>query len=149
MKYEKETLQKIVSESNSYSEVAKKFGLNHLYYGNRQTIKKYIEIYGISVEHFGNYHYNTATKKIDLSDILVKDSTYRNTYKLKDKLYKAGLKKRECELCTQGEEWMGKKIALILDHINGKNNDNRLENLRIVCPNCNATLDTHCGKNKK
>jgi hypothetical protein len=41
------------------------------------------------------------------------------------------------------------KISLILDHINGVNNDNRLENLRIVCPNCNAGLDTFAGKNKK
>ena len=36
-------------------------------------------------------------------------------------------------------------MALILDHINGVANDNRLENLRIVCPNCAATFDTHCG----
>jgi hypothetical protein len=41
---------------------------------------------------------------------------------------------------------VGKKMSLILDHINGVNNDNRIENIRIVCPNCNATLDTHCGK---
>lgn len=38
-------------------------------------------------------------------------------------------------------------MALILDHINGVANDHRLENLRIVCPNCAATLDTHCGRN--
>ena len=44
---------------------------------------------------------------------------------------------------------MGKKMSLIIDHINGIWNDNRIENLRIVCPNCNATLDTHCGKNNK
>lgn len=37
-------------------------------------------------------------------------------------------------------------MSLILDHINGVYNDNRLENLRIVCPNCNATLETHCGR---
>jgi len=48
----------------------------------------------------------------------------------------------------QGEEWNGKKMSLILDHINGVWNDDRIENLRIVCPNCNAYLDTHCGKNK-
>ncbi len=38
-------------------------------------------------------------------------------------------------------------MALILDHINGVATDNRLENLQIVCPNCAATLDTHCGRN--
>ena len=52
---------------------------------------------------------------------------------------------RVCELCGQGEEWRGRQMALILDHINGVADDNRLENLRIVCPNCAATLDTHCG----
>ena len=67
---------------------------------------------------------------------------------LKKRLYIEGLKKRECELCGQGEEWKGKKMSLILDHINGVHDDNRLINLRIVCPNCNATLETHAGKNK-
>ena len=40
-------------------------------------------------------------------------------------------------------------MGLILDHINGVRDDNRLENLRIVCPNCAATLDTHCGRKNR
>ena len=84
-----------------------------------------------------------------MKDILIENSTYTNSTRLKDKLYDSNLKKRECELCGQGEEWNGKKMSLIIDHINGKHLDNRIENLRIVCPNCNATLDTHCGKNIK
>jgi len=68
---------------------------------------------------------------------------------LKNRLYKEGLKERRCEMCGQGEDWNGKKMSLILDHINGINNDNRIENLRIVCPNCNATLPTHCRGVKK
>ena len=51
--------------------------------------------------------------------------------------------------CGQGPEWKGRKMHLVLDHINGVNNDHRLENLRFLCPNCNATLDTHGGKNQK
>jgi hypothetical protein len=55
----------------------------------------------------------------------------------------------ECLMCKNDGNWMGKKFSLILDHINGINNDNRLENIRFLCPNCNATLDTHCGGNVK
>ena len=63
---------------------------------------------------------------------------------MKNRLYDEGLKERKCELCGQDENWYGKKMSLILDHINGVNNDSRIENLRILCPNCNATLPTHC-----
>jgi hypothetical protein len=69
-----------------------------------------------------------------------------NRAQLKQRLYDSGLKPRACELCGQGEEWRGRRMALILDHISGVADDNRLENLRIVCPNCAATLDTHCGR---
>jgi hypothetical protein len=40
-------------------------------------------------------------------------------------------------------------MSLIIDHINGVGDDNRLENLQIVCPNCAATLDTHCGRKNR
>ncbi len=65
---------------------------------------------------------------------------------LKARLYAEGLKQPTCEICSQGEQWRGRWMSLILDHINGVRSDNRLENLRIACPNCNATLDTHCGR---
>jgi hypothetical protein len=52
-------------------------------------------------------------------------------------------------MCGQTEDWKGMKMSLILDHINGINNDNRIENLRIVCPNCNSTLETFSGRNRK
>ena len=87
-----------------------------------------------------------SDNKIDLSKILVENSTYSRIH-LKERLYKEGLKERKCELCGQDENWNGKHMSLILDHINGTYNDHRFENLRIVCPNCNATLDTHCSKN--
>ncbi|MSO41100.1 MAG: hypothetical protein EXQ70_04275 [Solirubrobacterales bacterium] len=52
-------------------------------------------------------------------------------------------------MCGQGEVWRGSRIGLILDHVNGVRDDNRLENLRIVCPNCAATLETHCGRRNR
>jgi 5-methylcytosine-specific restriction endonuclease McrA len=45
--------------------------------------------------------------------------------------------------------WNGIPLVLVLDHINGKNNDNRQNNLRLLCPNCNSQQSTFAGKNKK
>jgi len=149
MLYSKENLEKMVNESNNFSDVTRKLGLRP-FYGNRQTVKKYIKLFNINTNHFRNYGTTNRNKnKKKLEDILVENSTYIYTSNLKEKLYNAGLKKRLCEICNQGEIWNNKKISLILDHINGVNNDNRIENLRIVCPNCNATLPTHGGKNVK
>ena len=120
---------------------------------NGRTLKRYAEkVWLIPVDHFDPL---AAQRKAlergrkpqrPLAEVLVEGSTYsRGT--LKKRLYECGLKTRRCELCGQGEEWRGARMALILDHINGVATDNRLENLRIVCPNCAATLDTHCGRN--
>jgi len=119
--------------------------------GNNKTLKRHIAHYGISTDHF---HPNWTLRgpvprpRIPLEQILVEGSNY-SRWALKRRLYAAGLKQRVCELCGQGEEWRGKSMTLILDHINGMATDNRLENLQIVCPNCAATLDTHCGRKNK
>ena len=83
-----------------------------------------------------------------LAEILVERSSYARS-NLKARLYAEGLKQPVCELCGQDELWRGKPIGLILDHVNGVRDDNGLENLRIVCPNCAATLDTHCGRKNR
>ena len=53
-----------------------------------------------------------------------------------------------CDICGI-TEWRGKPVPLVVDHINGVNYDDRLENLRIVCRNCDGQLDTFAGRNKK
>jgi hypothetical protein len=118
--------------------------------GNHLTIRRYVELWGIPTDHFDPlWAQREATRRepVPLAQVLVRDSTYRRGV-LKRRLYAAGLKRPICELCGQGEIWNGRRMALILDHVNGEATDNRLENLRIVCANCNATLDTHCGRNK-
>ena len=149
-KYE---LEKAVKDSKTKTECLKKMGLRAAG-GNYKTITKYIEKYQINTNHFDSHQAKikkinqmSSDRKIPLSEILTENSTY-NRHRLKERLYEENLKTRQCELCGQGEIWNGMKMSLIIDHINGIWDDNRIENLRIVCPNCNATLPTHCGKNK-
>ena len=150
-RYNKELLEIIINESNNKIECLSKLGLNP-HPGNYDTLKKYIKLYNIDTSHFTN-NYTALNKYVDtfvkknMNDILVENSTF-NRHTLKERLYKEGYKERKCEICGQTEYWNDKKMSLILDHINGVNDDNRIENLRIVCPNCNATLDTHCRGSK-
>ena len=79
--------------------------------------------------------------------MLTTDNTFQ-TYKLKQRLLKERIIENKCIECGI-TEWNGKIINMHLDHINGINNDHRLENLRMLCPNCHSQTDTYCGKNKK
>jgi transposase-like protein len=102
-------------------------------------------------DHFDPYaasRERSRRSRTPLDEILVEGSTFSRTC-LKQRLYDGGLKRAKCELCGQDDNWHGKKMGLILDHANGVRDDNRLENLRIICPNCAATLDTHCGRKNR
>jgi hypothetical protein len=113
-------------------------------------LKKYVALWGISTDHFDPYAgvmERIRRPKLPLSEVMVENSTYSRS-NLKRRLYSEGLKEPRCELCGQGETWRGRHMSMILDHVNGVRNDNRLENLRVVCPNCAATFDTHCGRAK-
>jgi hypothetical protein len=115
---------------------------------NYRTVQRWCVIWGIATDHFDPHagRKRAGRSRVRaLEDVLVEHSTYGRD-KLKRRLFASGLKRRECELCGQGELWRGSRMSLILDHVNGVSDDHRLENLRIVCPNCNATLDTHCGR---
>ena len=147
-RYEKKLFTEIVKKSKNLTEIAEQLGLKP-FCGNRNTIKKYINIYNLNTSHF-YIRYEIRKPRIgrNINEILVSGSTFNST-NLKHRLYKEGLKEPICELCGQDEWWYGMKMSLILDHINGINNDHRFENLQIVCPNCNATLPTYGGKNSK
>lgn len=150
-KYDESSFKEIISNSLTFRQVFKKLGLNE--FGNNYGIvHKYIKKYGIDTSHFKNTSTIDILQRLNtipLSEILVENSTYTNGTNLKNRLYREKLKKPICEKCGQDEWWHGERISLILDHINGKHNDNRIENLRIVCPNCEGTLPTHCGKNRR
>lgn len=82
-------------------------------------------------------------KKILLKKILIINSKYTTTNHLKHRLIKEKVMINECVECGI-TEWRGKKLSLHLDHINGTNNDNRISNLRLLCPNCHSLTPTYC-----
>ena len=152
-RYSEQQAREAIAQSRSYSEALRRLGVCHT--GSAAPIlKKYaVDIWGIPVAHFDpDAARNEALRRnrfkpIPLKELLVEGRFY-NRARLKQRLYEAGLRAPRCELCDQSEVWRGRPMSLILDHINGVRDDNRLENLRVVCPNCAATLDTHCGRNK-
>lgn len=135
--YTKEELQHIVSLSHSIREVIQKLGYKTVSGGNSITVKKRIEKYGIDTSHFKtNYSIERSENNIFVQNSTATQAVLRRWY------LKGEYTKYKCSICGQEPEWQGKPLTLILDHINGINNDDRLDNLRWVCPNCNQQLDT-------
>lgn len=149
-RYTERDVREAVATSPSLTAALRKLGLRPAG-GNHETLHKLIARYRIPTDHFDRNWTRRAERPAaatPMDQILVRDSTYSRK-SLKRRLYDAGLKERRCELCGQDETWRGRAMSLILDHINGEATDNRLQNLRIVCPNCAATLDTHCGRKNR
>lgn len=138
-----------VEESKSIADVCRKLGIAPIG-GNYATIKRYIQEYSIDTSHFtGQAHNKGKERRPKIADLmlLLKENSYINSNGLKKRLIRSGYKQHKCEICLL-YEWNGKPIPIELDHINGDRTDNRIENLRIICPNCHAQTDTYRGKNK-
>ena len=137
-KWNDEGMAIAVAASKTYTEVMRRLGLG-ISCGNWRTIKYAIERLHLDTSHMtGKAHGTTLPKnKRSLDDVMVKGSTY-NTGHLKKRLIQNGTLKNECCICGQQPKWMDKPLAMVIDHINGISNDNRVENLRLLCPNCNS-----------
>jgi HNH endonuclease len=147
-RYSEEEARAAVAAARSYFDAMVRLGVRPAG-GNYATLKKYLALWGISTDHFDWGGARPPRREaIPLDEVLVEGSTYERK-RLKRRLVEAGLKEPRCEMCGQGETWRGLRMGLVLDHVNGVWNDNRLENLRFLCPNCNATLDTHCGRKNR
>ena len=151
-KWKEEDLIKAVKSSFSVRNVIKILGLVPAG-GNYTQINKFIKIYKIDISHFKGKGWNRGLSGIGiprraLKEIL-KNDTYFQSYKLKRRLINEGLKKESCEECNWAKMSEDGRIPLELDHINGDSKDNRLENLRVLCPNCHSLKPTHRGRNRK
>ena len=122
---------------------------------NYKTVHTYINELELDVSHWtGQGHGLTVLQMIigntiPLEKILVENGTYTTTSSLKKRLLKDGVLINKCYVCGQLPEWKDLPLVMVLDHINGKNTDHRLENLRLLCPNCNSQQITFAGRNKK
>ena len=121
--------------------------------GNYKTVDNLVKKFQLDTSHWtGQGHLKGKKNKWakpsnKIEELLTTDNTFQ-TYKLKQRLLKERIIENKCIECGI-TEWNGKIINMHLDHINGINNDHRLENLRMLCPNCHSQTDTYCGKNKK
>ena len=139
-----EQFAQIVQESYTMIDVAKKLGYTSYSGSNGQRIRYRIDQLGLSTDHFtlGNRRPQKRTaENIFIENSTASQATLRKWY------IKGNYTPYVCSICGQEALWQEKPLTLILDHINGKNHDDRLENLRWVCPNCNQQLDTTNGKN--
>lgn len=142
-KYNKEQFTQFVQESTSYRDLAKKLGYQSFSGTLSKQLQNKMEFYNLSYNDF-----KSNEKKIirTFNNIFIENSTVDQ--KTLRKWYKKGsYSEYKCSICGLLPIWQGKELTLILDHINGCNTDDRLENLRWVCPNCNMQLPTTNGKN--
>lgn len=151
-KYIDKNFRPIVEKSLSIASICRKLDIRPTG-GNYKTIQYYIDIYNISTEHFTGQGWNVGDMyrpvrvPLKFEDILIENSTYTNSTSLRKRLINNKLLINKCYECGI-TEWNGKKLTLQLDHINGNNRDNRIENLRLLCPNCHSQTPTYCNRYK-
>lgn len=132
--YDWKAVQVAIDQGASFRECIETFGMNPTTWYNAIETGRIVP--------------NKEQRIIPLEQALIENSSY-SRQSLKRRLLREGLLKNECAECGQRPRWKGKLLVLILDHINGVNDDNRLDNLHLLCPNCNSQTETFAGRNVK
>lgn len=137
--YSNEEFINICNESETAAQAAAKLGLSF------STFKRKAIKLGCYNTNQGGKGTNKIMPKIPLEDILAGLQPQYNTFKLKTRLFKEGLKENKCEICGINE-WCGNYISCELHHIDGNPHNHLLSNLQIICPNCHSQTDTFRSK---
>lgn len=140
--YTKELLEEKVKDCYSFAELCRRLGLKPEG-SNPKTVRKKMDEFGVDYSHFtgqgwnkrGHPSFGNSGKPIE--EMLIENSYQKHPSKVKKRLLNNGIKENKCERCGI-TEWMGEPITIQLHHVNGNRDDNRLENLIMLCPNCHS-----------
>lgn len=147
-------LQIILNQSNSYVEVLQKLGLQTNNGNNASTLKKKIKQFNLDTSRLESNREEARKKQIasisfersiSNHEMFIKNSSSGSS-QIRKRVLQDNLIEYKCQICLNKGEHLDQPLVLQLDHINGTNNDNRLENLRFLCPNCHSQTDTFAGK---
>ena len=137
----------LVMSSKTFFDIAQALGYSSNGRHSYDLIKKRCVELQLDTSHLGQRSGNGGTIVVQkLDDILVENSSYQNMGSLKRRLLRENRLEYKCALCNNTGIWNNKELVLQLDHINGNHKDNRIENLRFLCPNCHSQTDTFCTR---
>jgi hypothetical protein len=147
-KLTKDELIILIENSKSIKEILLKIGYKntgtYLYNVFNNLLKKY----DINDPKYKPRPSNIDYKNYELNEIFIENSNFKNRNSIKKKLLKYKILEYKCAKCSISN-WLDHPITLQLEHKNGINNDNRIENLEFLCPNCHSQTSTYCGRNIK
>ena len=147
IKYTKELIEPLIKDSISYKEVIEKLGITYTN-GTTSLIHKLIKKYNIDIKHFYNHSLSNKRKiKLSNEEMFIENSNIGRSV-IRGRILSKNLLPYNCEVCGCCDIWQGVKMPFILDHKNGINTDNRLENLRWLCSNCDSIQPTYKSKNQ-